>query len=266
MCLILHLTDSHLFSDGQSLLKGVNPLHSFSTVLSAAYAACPEPDLIILGGDMAQDESAAAYQMLAELLREQGWRAPVMISPGNHASLERLQRYLIPALDRQMGYADTLTFGRWNIATLTTHQSGYVAGKLASDELNRLAGLLQRQQEQYLLLAMHHPPVKIGSGWLDAIRLSNSQGFWDTIADAPQLKGVLCGHIHQHYDRMHGEIRVLGTPSTCVQFKPEEDAFQLDNISPGYRWLRLQHDGSIETGVQRITGFIPEDLENKDPY
>ena len=54
-----------------------------------------------------------------------------------------------------------------------------------------------------------------------------------------------------------GTVRVLTTPSTCFQFKPQTESFSLDDQSPGYRWINLYDDGSIKTEVARI----PEALQ-----
>ncbi len=46
---------------------------------------------------------------------------------------------------------------------------------------------------------------------------------------------------------MHESVRVIGTPSSCAQFKPFEDEFALDDKPPAYRRIILNSDGSIET-------------------
>jgi Icc protein len=42
----------------------------------------------------------------------------------------------------------------------------------------------------------------------------------------------------------------MGTPSTCVQFKPLVDDFELDTRPPGFRFLTLYDDGQIDTQVE----------------
>ena len=54
---------------------------------------------------------------------------------------------------------------------------------------------------------------------------------------------------------MRGHMRLLASPSTCVQFAPGSEEFQVDSEAPGYRWLRLLPDGRLETGVSRVTGI-----------
>ena len=101
---------------------------------------------------------------------------------------------------------------------------------------------------------------------MDQISLANTDAFWTVVDKHPQVKAVLCGHIHQELDIMHGRVRVLGTPSTCIQFKPNSDRFRLDGLSPGYRWLDLLDSGRIDTGVERVAGFIPPDLNDNAFY
>ncbi|MNE85163.1 3',5'-cyclic adenosine monophosphate phosphodiesterase CpdA [compost metagenome] len=40
-----------------------------------------------------------------------------------------------------------------------------------------------------------------------------------------------------------------------MQFAPQSADFCVDRLAPGYRWLRLLPDGTLETGVSRVTGI-----------
>ena len=72
----------------------------------------------------------------------------------------------------------------------------------------------------------------------------------------PQVKAVLWGHVHQHWDQAHEGVRYLATPSTCIQFAPGSEDFKVSEEQPGYRWLRLHEDGRLETGVERARDFV----------
>jgi len=264
MSTLLHITDAHLYADSATSLKGIPPEESFASVLASAQQKFPSPDAVILGGDMAQDEEIATYLRIAEML--QGWRAPFMITPGNHANIKALHNNLIPALASHSGYSDSLQLQYWQVITLNTHVPGKVAGLLGDDELAKLDHLLADARPRHTLIALHHHPVSIASRWLDQIGLDDRQQLWHIIDQHVHVRAVLCGHIHQEFDSVYNHVRVLGTPSSCVQFRPGYDNFALDNISPGYRWLELHPDGGIDTSVERIDGFIPPDLENNTPY
>ncbi len=266
MSLILHFSDSHLYANELEELKGIRPFDSFRAVLAHAYARYPEPDVIILGGDMAQDESAPTYRMIVELLHEYDWHAPVMISPGNHANLTVLQGNLIPCLKTLFSYSDHLQLESWQVITLSTHEKGNVGGYIAEDEMIRLKTLLSATSDKPTLIALHHHPIPIGSRWMDTIGLRNRQDLWEIVDASPHVKTLLCGHIHQAFDVVHNNVRVLGSPSTCIQFVPGSDDFAMEGVSPGYRWLKLEGDGEMSTGVERVEGFIPPDLNNTVPY
>ena len=50
-------------------------------------------------------------------------------------------------------------------------------------------------------------------------------------------------------------MRLLASPSTCIQFAPGSEDFNVSTEAPGYRWLRLHADGRLETGVERVKDF-----------
>jgi len=261
---LLHITDTHLFSDSSRQLKGICTHDSFHAVIQHAHNKHPCPDAIILGGDMAQDECAASYNKLAEMLSR--WSAAWMISPGNHANIEALEHTLIPALDKISSYSRCLQLEEWQVITLNSHEDGSIGGLLAEGELQRLEELLSAEPHKHTLIALHHHPIPIYSRWLDRIGLKNSPALWQIIGRHSNVRSLLCGHIHQAFDCIHNGVRVLGTPSTCIQFKPLQQSFAMDNKSPGYRSLSLMPDGRIQTIVKRIDDFIPADLNNDNPY
>lgn len=262
--MLLHITDTHLFADVAHTLKGVCPCDSFDAVLAHARRRFPVPEAVILGGDMAQDECAATYRLIAAKLS--GWQVPFMLTPGNHANIGELDAALIPALRSISAYSDHLRSGNWQVITLNSSAPGMVAGFLADDELVRLEHLLAAGRAEHVLVALHHHPIPVASRWLDEIGLGNRQRLWEVIGRFPQVRALLCGHIHQAFDAGFRGVRVLGTPSTCFQFRPGRDDFALDRLSPGYRWLDLRADGTIRTGIERVSGFIPDDLGNNIPY
>jgi len=246
------------------MIKGICSNDSLTAVLEHARHHCADPDVIILGGDLAQDELPSTYRRLSVMLGH--WSAPFMVTPGNHASLSALRHSLIPALKEIFSYSDCLTMAGWKVIALNSHERGSVGGLLVEAELDRLERLLAAQDHAHVLIAIHHHPVDIGSRWLDDIGLNNQDRLWSVIDRFPQVRAMICGHIHQSLDVMRGNVRILGTPSTCMQFMPKQDDFRLDGISPGYRWLKLLQDGSIRTGVERVEGFIPDDLQDNEPY
>ena len=58
-------------------------------------------------------------------------------------------------------------------------------------------------------------------------------------------------------------MRMMSSPSSCIQFAPDSEDFKVDDQPPGYRWLDLHADGSIEAGISRVENVkFDVDLES----
>ncbi len=141
--------------------------------------------------------------------------------------------------------------GGWHFLLLNTNVPGCVYGKLFPESLEWLESQLKNIQNKPVLIALHHPPVKINSEWMDKIILHDPQPLLNIINHYPQIKIVLSGHVHQEFDTEINSVRYLATPSTCVQFKPENPEPIVDKNSPGLRLLTLYPDGNYTTKIER---------------
>jgi Icc protein len=148
-----------------------------------------------------------------------------------------------------------IDIGNWRVTLLNSAVPGSVPGYLADDQLQLLAQALSEAPDKHHLICLHHHPVSIDCQWMEPIGLRNPHALFEVLERFPQARALLWGHIHQEIDRDYKGLRLLASPSTCIQFKPLSADFALDTVAPGYRWLRLMPDGQIETGVSRLQGF-----------
>jgi Icc protein len=146
-----------------------------------------------------------------------------------------------------------IDLGGWRVILLDSSVAGSVAGHLASAQLELLERALSEAGERHVLVSLHHHPVSVGCRWLEPIGLLNAAALFAVLERYPQVRGLLWGHVHQELDQLRNGVRLLASPSTCVQFAPGSEEFQVDHEAPGYRWLRLHADGCLDTGVTRIT-------------
>jgi len=246
---ILHITDCHLSADTSNELLGVNTLDSLDAVLAQAVADQINPDLIMVTGDLAQDGTEEAYRCLQDRLSD--YHCPKYWFAGNHDHR--------PSMQEAVGQGSELTkvvrIGRWQIIMLDSLVPGSVFGRLQQSELDVLEQALNERPDLHTLVSLHHHPIDINSAWLDGIGLHNRDEFWQLIDRASNVKAVLWGHIHQDVDAKRGDVRLLASPSTCIQFKPGSDDFAIDNVAPGYRKLCLSADGELTTEVVRAESF-----------
>lgn len=246
---ILQISDTHLFADESGRLMGIDTGFTFQAVLDAVIKSGREHDAVIVTGDMSQDESKESYLRLAEGLSKLSGSAYCL--PGNHdqgdgmkLSFDKTENI---SLDR------SFIIGNWHFVLLNTSEKKKVAGHLSQEELNFLDKCLREYPNHHALIAMHHQPVPVGSSWMDNIALDNPQDLFSVLDLHKQVKGIIYGHVHQQFDGMRNSVKLMSSPSTCVQFEPGCSSFTVATAMPGYRWLKLYSDGQIETAVERIS-------------
>lgn len=248
---LLQLTDPHLFGDPATELYGVNTAESLRLTLAAALAAGPAPDAILATGDIGDDTSAAAYAAFRRALA--GHAPRVYCLPGNHDDPALMARLLE---GDGFQYCGSTRLGGWGLVLLDTHVAGRPHGLLTDAELARLEAELRALSDVPVLVCLHHPPVAVGSAWLDGVGLRNSDAFLEIIDRHRHVRCVLAGHVHQEFDAMRGNVRMLATPSTCAQFTPRTERCVMDRRPPGYRRIALHADGSLDTRVEWLDHMV----------
>ncbi|MCY1349703.1 3',5'-cyclic adenosine monophosphate phosphodiesterase CpdA [compost metagenome] len=247
--LLVQLTDSHLFAEADGKLLGLATQDSLQRVIDRVREEQSRIDLILATGDLSQDGSAASYRRFEQLIG--ALDAPARWTAGNHDDVATMRAvcagspHLEPVLD----------LGAWRIVLLDSAVPGAVLGHLEDDQLQLLERALAEAPQRHTLICFHHHPVPIGCTWMDPIGLRNAAALFAVTDRFPQVRALLWGHVHQDFDRQRGAVRLLASPSTCVQFAPGSEEFQVGSEAPGYRWLRLHADGRIDTGVSRVTGI-----------
>lgn len=245
---ITQITDLHLGENEQETLGGVTTFDSFRSVLQAVDTLGRSDTLLLLTGDLASDHQPQAYRLLNRILTEKD-RDAIWL-PGNHDKLELMQANLINYPRRRIYHA-----GEWSILLLDSSKEGQPGGHFSDAELAFAEQSLKELTGRPLLVAMHHSPVKVNSTWLDRQQIDNHDRLHQMLVEQGQVKAVITGHVHQHHDSLWGTIPVYSTPSSCVQFEPHSDNFALAEHPPGYRWIDLHADGTLQTGVEFLNDF-----------
>lgn len=256
---LLQITDTHCYADDDSRLEWsdltVYPNKSLIRVLAHLEQLADDFDALVISGDLVQEETAGAYQRIAEILKD--FPLPVYILPGNH-DVPDLMRSELSRQNELVNYVPHTVFSAWHLAFLDTHFTGHPEGDINDEQFAELKGRLdQLAPEEHALLFMHHHPVSIGSPWMDHMGLQQTDAFWSLLTSYPQVQGVVFGHIHSEFSMEYPvtpekNIWVLGTPATCVQAKHNDEEMLLDDARPAWRELVLQPDGSIETAVHYL--------------
>jgi 3',5'-cyclic-AMP phosphodiesterase len=244
---ILQITDTHLYADPAQHLAGLNTEQSLLELLDIAKEKILPTDLILVTGDLIHDASAEGYQRLRSHLL--ALNTPTYCIPGNHDRN--------PVMEQNISGNGISTqaiskHGDWAFIMLDSTIQDEVGGNLNASQLSQLKLGLETHADCNILVSLHHHPISLNSAWIDKIALNNPEELFSILNQHKNVRGLLWGHAHQPYDGELNGVKLMGSPSTCIQFKACQDKFGIDLTPPGLRWLALLPDGTIETGIEYL--------------
>ena len=243
---LVQFTDTHLLGSPDGRVRDMDTAASLQAVLVAAAADIAAADALLLTGDLVQDDPTG-YARIRALTGTLG--KPVLCVPGNHDDAPALRAALSQPPFQSAGLLD---LAGWRIVLLDSSLPHRTEGALTATALQTLEATLADAGERYILVVIHHPPVPLGSRWIDELGVTNAASLWQVLDRHSSVRGVVFGHVHQAFDALHGKVRLLGTPATCFQFLAGSDEFEIDPAPPAWRCLTLHPDGSITTQVHRL--------------
>jgi len=236
---LLQISDCHLLADPKGRYRGQSPDECLQR-LSPAMAAF-KPDGLVLTGDVAEDGSSEAYERAIDALI--GLAPKRAVIPGNHDDPDHMFDIFDAA-----GFAQrqVVTWGGWAVALLDSVQPNDPAGALSPTEYQ----LLEDAQTLALptLVFLHHPPMAVGSPWIDRYALNAPEPFIEAVG-LGQVQAVGFGHVHQVFSEHRGGVQYLSAPATSVNSQPDRDSFTPDPTGPKARWYRLWPNGRWASGV-----------------
>ncbi len=231
------------------MMRGLNTYDSFRSIIDRVSTGKRKPDAVIATGDLVQDETRKGYERFRGLVGE--LNVPVHCIPGNHDSPQIMAEILN---EPPFQFCGSAIYQNWCLIMLNSVVRWDDGGLLEASQLEILDQTLDANKSQHALICMHHHPIPMGSAWMDGgLGLRNSDEFFKVIDQYDNVRGVAWGHVHQASDRERNGVTLFSTPSTCAQFLPNSDLFMMDTRPPGYRWVNLMPDGSIETEVVWLT-------------
>jgi 3',5'-cyclic-AMP phosphodiesterase len=243
--LVVQITDTHLFADSEGEMFGCRTRASFDRVIEAIAQLNPQPDLLLLTGDISQDESVASYLYVQSRLQD--LNIPSYWLPGNHDQDGGAIAFLNGGC---VSAEKDFVLGGWQFILLDSMVAQQPYGELSQQQLEFLDAKLTANLPT--LIAVHHQAIDCGLTYMDGMGLRNGEMLLGRIDLAPQVKVVVNGHIHHAFAELRGGVHFLGTPSTCVQLKPMQEKAEVDHRPAGFRLLWLGADGTVETEVRRV--------------
>lgn len=258
MLRLIQLTDLHVFQAPGTLLRGIDTWDCLTKVVQHVTDHEAAQDAMIITGDHTHDERPQSYQAIRRLLAP--WQDRLWQVPGNHDDRHTLRTVFS---DRIAGENDgpiqfAFEAAGWLCLGLDTHLPGAVAGRICPERLLWARRIAERSPAARIALFCHHPPVLLGSPWMDAIGLEGRELIQNWCLSDSRVQLICCGHVHHESTTRLGNADVLTTPSTGIQFSPQGSTPNFVAGAPGYRRIELTPDG-YRTEVVRIADLaIPQ--------
>lgn len=262
--IVAQISDTHIVAPGklfrapigETAPTGERAYGEFDTARHLARAVAglaalaPQPDMVVVTGDLVDRGEPAEYEHLRALLAPLSM--PVFVIPGNHDAREPLRQAF--AGDGYLPEEGFLQYAiedfRVRLVALDTLVPGDHRGALCDERLAWLDRTLAAAPERPTLLLMHHPPFATGIDFMDRYGLEQASGLAAIVARHPQVERILCGHVHRAIDRRFAGTVAGTAPSTAHQIRLDlapERRLRFIAEPPGYQLHLWREDAGLVT-------------------
>lgn len=256
--LIAQLSDLHVRPPGV-LYQGVADSNAMlDDAIDHLHALDRRPDLVLLTGDIVDLGESAEYAQARALLGR--LEIPYLVMPGNHDAPAHFRRAFAdhPYLPGTGPMHYCIDAHRLRLVALDTCVPGAHHGDVDAAGLRWLDATLARRPEAPTLLMLHHPPFVSGIDCIDRYRYREPGPLAEVIGRWPQVRLVVCGHIHRFVMQRWAGTVVCSCPSTTTEI-----ALQLAPAAPSRSFVgprgcllhRVDDDGGILTHLSMIGTF-----------
>jgi len=258
--IVIQLSDPHLRAGRTLAFNAADSATALERTVAHLAAMNPQPDFVIITGDIAERGEEEAYRLAKEILA--GLPCPYYVLPGNHDDLATLRAVLPGACPNGDAGAPACCYALegqpLRLLSLSSIEPGYHGGVLSPEAAAWLERTLDAARGTPTLLFTHHPPFLSALGVMDE-PYGNAALLASILSKNPQVR-LCCGHLHRGLATLWGGVLALCCPPLVMGIVPEltaqgGDEFLLEN--PAY----LMHhffDGRINSHFCRVPGDFPQ--------
>ena len=240
--LLAQISDLHVMPKGRRAYERVDTAGMLREAIAHLNRLDPQPDVVLITGDLADKGERDAYAHLREILAD--LRTPYYVIPGNHDKLDEFRRAFadqpyLPTTGEFIQYAvETLPL---RLVAVDSVVPGRTRGNVCDERLAWLDRTLSQRPDARTLVMMHHAPFVTGLAHIDEVGMDRSDALERVIARHPQVERVLCGHVHRSTQIRFGGTIASSCPSTAHQAALDLRADGMDSFTlepPGFQLHR----------------------------
>jgi 3',5'-cyclic-AMP phosphodiesterase len=194
--LIAQISDLHIKRQGALAYNRVNTAAALTRCVAELNRFSPQPDLVVISGDLADTPTAEEYAHLKSLLAP--LRIPFAAIPGNHDDRAQMRAALPQDGAPAQGAINLArTVGELDIFLIDSSTPGMNYGTLDAATLQWLDVTLAASTARPALLFLHHPPLVTGITHMDVQNLRNADALAGILRRHPRVRLVAAGHVHR---------------------------------------------------------------------
>jgi 3',5'-cyclic-AMP phosphodiesterase len=248
--LVAQLSDPHIGAEWADR----DPVAGLRAAVASVRRVHPEPDIVVVTGDLADHAADGEYEQAREILER--LRLPTYVLPGNHDDRGALRRHFgLPGeADDVVQY--TVNAGPLRLIALDSILPREDSGELDAARLAWLDAALAQAPDTPTLLALHHPPLLTGVPVWDELALApaDQSALRDVVSRHRQITRLIAGHVHRMMTTTLADACVITAPSTYVQaaldFRLRK--IELTDDPPGFV-LHVMRGGQLVSHFQAVT-------------
>jgi Icc protein len=264
--LIAQISDLHIKRPGELAYGRVDTAAALARCVDTLNRFVPQPDLVVITGDLVDVPSVSAYGHLKRLLTP--LRLPFAVIPGNHDGRGML-RDVWPdhAPVGTAAFNSVRSVGDLDIVLIDSSVPGMPHGALDAETLAWLDTTLGASKTRPALLFLHHPPFATGIGHMDRQNLRNADDLAAILRKHERVRLVAAGHVHRATLTTFAGVAatICPAPNHAValdldghlpsSFTVEPPAFHL------HAWFAGENFGSV------VTHWVPiGDFDGPHPF
>lgn len=228
---IIHVSDPHFLAGDARLGGRFDVEAAFERTLDAIAAVHPNPDAIVVTGDLTDLGEPEAYARLRARVEPvaEALRAPVVWVAGNHDERPAMRAALLDAAPTQEPVVGVWDLNGLRLIALDTSVPGWHHGDLDDAQLDWLAAELAVAAPHGTLLAMHHPPLPSHVPLFDILELQH-QDELARVIEGTDVRGILAGHLHYSAHGMFAGVPVSVASATCYTMNLARPATEVNGM------------------------------------
>lgn len=249
---VAQISDLHIKRKGMALTHMPHTAGPLRRVLAAINSLQQPPDCIIATGDLTENGLPDEYARLREILQSSA--ISIYLVPGNH---DRRKHMRAAFADHAYLGADgpvlyVIEGALLRIVVLDTSEGAHRGGYLDEQRVQWLERVLADRPRTRTILAMHHPPFLTGVRRFDSQPFLLRERLSEAVRANPQVRRIICGHIHQLLQRPWSGSIGVSAPSTAPTLVMHPKGRGVFFEPGGYLLHRYDWNAEVSTELVRV--------------